>query len=320
MFALCVEDLPGSRYTHKYYKELEINYKQKKVKDVYGKIGSSKPLKTHTTHGVDSFIIPGMTPFEAFKMLQRRAYHGKYTSSLFTFYEDMEGYNFKNVEQLIEEGKGSPYKYKYVPDAKLEKTGDPDTQFQVSEIFIDSNKDIMYRIKSGSYANQCKEIDLISQKVNTNVLLVKENFKDFVHVDPAGEAMTFDSKKMIDRHLSTINSTKWIHSMRTNPLLTNNFLGLIPRRRFYYDSLQGCQARVRVPGNSNVTTGKIFNLNMLEVSGKTENKQQEPKLSGNWLITKIFHMVNKKEYEMILVLNKESYRANVEEPERHVVA
>ena len=42
IFALCVEDLPGSRYTHKYYKELEINYKQKKVKDVYGKIWDQK--------------------------------------------------------------------------------------------------------------------------------------------------------------------------------------------------------------------------------------------------------------------------------------
>ena len=290
------------------------------VADVYGKIGSSKPISMHKTDGVDTFTIPGMTPFEAFQMLNRRAYSGKYTSSLYTFYENMDGFNFHNVEQLIEEGKGSPYKYKYTPDSKLEKTGDPETQFMVENLEIDSNKDIMSRIKQGSYANQCKEIDLVAQKINTNILLVKENFKDFVHVDPKGDAMTFDSKEMIDRHLSTINSTKWIHNTRANPLFTNNFKALIPRRRFYYDSLNSVEMRIQVPGNSNLTVGKILELNMLEKSGKTENRQQEPKLSGNWLITRILHMVDKKEYECILVCHKESYRANVEDPNKNVVA
>ena len=264
------------------------------VADVYGKIGSSKPISMHKTDGVDTFTIPGMTPFEAFQMLNRRAYSGKYTSSLYTFYENMDGFNFHNVEQLIEEGKGSPYKYKYTPDSKLEKTGDPETQFMIENLEIDSNKDIMSRIKQGSYANQCKEIDLVAQKINTNILLVKENFKDFVHVDPKGDAMTFDSKEMIDRHLSTINSTKWIHNTRANPLFTNNFKALIPRRRFYYDSLNSVEMRIQVPGNSNLTVGKILELNMLEKSGKTENRQEEPKLSGNWLITRILHLVDKQ--------------------------
>ena len=290
------------------------------VQDVYGKIGSSKPLSAHNTDGLDTFIIPGMTPFEAFQMLNRRAFSGKYASSLYTFYENMDGFNFHNVEQLIEEGKGSPYKYKYTPDSKLEKTGDPETQFMIEALEIDSNKDIMSRIKGGSYANQCKEIDLISQKINTNILLVKENFKDFVHVDPVGDSMTFDSKEMIDRHLSTINSTKWIHNTRANPLFANNFKSLIPRRRFYLDSLNSVEMRIRVPGNSNLTVGKILELNMLEISGKTENKQQEPKLSGNWLITQVTHLIDKKEYENVLVLHKESYRANVDNPEKNVVA
>ena len=101
------------------------------VADVYGKIGSSKPISMHKTDGVDTFTIPGMTPFVAFQMLNRRAYSGKYTSSLYTCYENMDGFNFHNVEQLIEEGKGSPYKYKYTPDSKLEKTGDPETQVMI---------------------------------------------------------------------------------------------------------------------------------------------------------------------------------------------
>ena len=42
IFALCIEDLPGSIYTRKYYKDLEINYKQKQIKDVYGKVWEQK--------------------------------------------------------------------------------------------------------------------------------------------------------------------------------------------------------------------------------------------------------------------------------------
>lgn len=289
------------------------------VKDVFGMIGSSRPLSVHPTNGVDRFVIPGMTPYETMVFLARRAMNATFTSSLFTFYESLDGFNFHNIEQLIKENKGSPIEYIFSPDAKVEK-GDPKAQFYIEQLTIDANKDIMSRIKSGSYANQCKEIDLINQTVHTFGVLVKDNFGDFVHLDKTGDAMTFDSKAMIDRHLNINNSTKWVNKTIGDPMFDNNFGKMIPRRRFYMDSLNGVQMRLLVPGNSNMMVGKVIDLNMLETTANTETKEQEQKVSGNYLVTRVFHMIDRKEYNMVMVLNKESYRANIDDPSKNVVA
>jgi len=287
------------------------------VQDVFDTLGTDKPLDIHETSGIDRFIVPGMTPYETYQMLTRRSFDSRYSSSLFTFYENSKGFHFHNIERLIDENRSDAVKYKYTPTSS-ENNNDPDSQFMIEEISFDSNKDVMYRIKSGSYANQCKKIDLINQTIITNVLLVKENFGDFAHLDDV--AMSYDSQELMDRHLNTVNSTRWIHESKSDPSISNNFEALIPRRRFYYDSLKGVRARARIPGNSELTVGTVIDLDMMELSAKTKGKQQEPKISGKWLITQIFHMVDRKEYECILVLNKESYRANVENPEKNVVA
>jgi uncharacterized protein (DUF2344 family) len=78
--------------------------------------------------------------------------------------------------------------------------------------------------------------------------------------------------------------------------------------------------RLLVPGNSNMTVGKVIDLNMLETTANTETKEQEQKVSGNYLVTRVFHMIDRKEYNMVMVLNKESYRANIDDPSKNVVA
>ena len=284
--------------------------------DVFNFLNSDKKFDKHETSGVDTFIVPGMTPFEAMQMLSRRAYSSKFPSSLFTFYETVEGFNFHNVEEIIYNEKSNPTTYMFTPTSNISK--DESTQFMIENLEIDSNKDVMYRIKSGSYANQVKEIDLINQTVNRDILLVKDNFGDFTHLD--NEAMSYDSKEMIDRHLNVINSTKWIHNMNGNPMFSTNFLNLIPRRRFYYDSLQGVKVRIAVPGNSDLSVGKVINLDMLETTASTERKDQEQKITGNFLVTAVFHLISRKEYSCVVTMCKDSYRANVDNPEKNIVA
>ena len=285
----------------------------KAVENVFSKIGTKRPLEVDDTTGSYTYIVPGMTPFESFEFLQRRAYDSRYRASMFLFYETVDGYKFKNVEKLIEEQRDDAPVFRYQPVANL-KTEDDDPTKNIEHLEISANKNILKKIKSVAYANAVREIDLVNQKVNSTEVRVKEDFKTFVHLDKA--AMSLDSKAIIDESLNIINSTKWINKVSDQDDKRGQ---LIPRRRFYFDCLSQVETRVVVPGNSNLSVGNVIDIDMLELAGKTNNKTQEPKVSGKYLVTQVKHILGRGSYRTNLLLNKESYNANVEDLSKNLV-
>lgn len=288
------------------------------VKIVYGYFGT-KPFECDTTSGSSVHIIPGMTPFESMDFLANRAFSGKYPTSWFTFYEgigDGEGkYYFKNVEKLIEENKQSPIDFKYAPssvaDEDLKKR-----QFVIEELEIETNKDVMKKMKAGMYASEVYEIDLIYKQVLPTKFTVDEpTFKEFIHLDK--DPMSLDSKKQVKENLGVINTSFWQTRMADSFTRDSFFGTIIPRRLFYLNSLSQVQAKMIVPGNSDLRVGKVVNLDMLEQTASTETRDQEHRTSGNYLVTNVRHICTRDSYKCVVKMVKESYRANTRNPEKN---
>ncbi len=286
----------------------------KAVENVFGKLGSKRKLDVHESSGTYTYIVPGMTPFETFDFLRRRAYDSKHRASLFVFYEDVEGYKFKNLERIIFEERDNALDFRYQPVANIQ-TGDDDPNKNIEFLELSSNKDVLQKIKSGAYANAVKEVDLFNQRVNTSDVRIKEDFATFTHLDKP--SMSLDSKAIIDESLNVINSTQWINKVQNEK--DDKRAQLIPRRKFYFDCLSQVETKAVIPGNSNMSVGKVINLDILELAGKTDNKQQEPKVSGKYLVTQVKHLLGKGSYRTNLILNKESYNANVEDLNKNIV-
>jgi hypothetical protein len=309
-----------SAVTPEHYKQstMDINQSFKMpineaVKNVFDKLGSSRKIDIDETTGTYTYIVPGMTPYESMEFFQRRAYDSTFKSSLFTFYETVDGFNFKNIEKLINDNRNDPITYKFTPIANSSENDD-DPMHVIQEMDLSSNKDIMKKIKSGAYANAVQEIDLINQKVNSSKVQIKEDFSTFKHLDDV--AMSLDSKAIIDEHLNIINSTQWINKIDN---VSDKRSELIPRRKFYFDCLSQVQMDLVVPGNSNLSVGKVIEIDLLELSGKTEERQQEPKISGKYLITKLSHVLGRGSYTCNVVCNKESYKANSDDIKKNLV-
>ena len=272
----------------------------------------------HKTSGNVILNIPGMTPYETLDMLLRRAYNDEFSSSIFLFYEDFRGYNFCNLEQLVAEGRDDPFEYSYKPAGQVTDQKTAAGQFDIQQIFFPASSDVIEKIKSGAYASQVAEIDIINQKVDRTVLTVKENFKDFYHLDKP--AITLDKKTVIDKHLNVINSTTWINKYSDGLRhLENNFGALITRRKFYGDSLGQVTMNCVVPGNSDLSVGSVLDLSMIETSANKDNPEQEKKISGKYLITEVNHQILTGTYSCSLSCNKESSRANVTKIEDYMV-
>ena len=287
-------------------------------KEVKRKTKTRKNLFVHTTSGHTTTIVPGLTPFEAMSMFERRAYSGKYSSSIYKFYENQRGYYFVNLEKLIAFTRNRAIKYKYSPGMPIDDQKNVEGQYTIESIDFPKQKDLVAKIKSGAYASRVKEIDIINQKIDTTEFRVKDNFKDFYHLDKP--AISLDKKSIIDESLNTINSTKWINKyVDGRRHRDNNFGPAITRRKFYGDSLGQVKMTCVVPGNSDLGVGTCIDLDMIESSANKETGDQEKKISGKYFITEVNHQILANKYTCTLACSKESYRANILDHKKYVV-
>ena len=286
------------------------------AQNVFDKLGSDKELELHETSGRGVTIIPGMTVFESMDFLASRSYDTKYRSSAFRFYETFDGFHFVNIERKIAEGKKDAITYVKVQDARTQTP----KWYHISSLKLDVAKDSMHKIKSGMYASEAKEIDLINHKVITSDFTLAEKFDEFEHLD--SDAMTLESKDFIEDSLKNINTSFWLFSGQTGETDAEalNFVDIIPRRLYYLSALEQVKASMQIPGNSSLSPGMVINLDMLEITSKTKSKEQEGKVSGNYFVTSVKHLITRDEYICLVNTCKDSYRSNIPNPEKNIVS
>lgn len=286
------------------------------AKNVFDKLGSKKELELHETSGRGVTIIPGMTVFEAMDFLASRSYDTKYRSSAFRFYETFDGFHYVNIERKIAESKKDAITYVKVQDARSQTP----KWNHIASLRLDVAKDSMHKIKSGMYASEAKEIDLINHKVITSDFTLAEKFDEFEHLD--SDAMTLESKDFIEDSLKNINTSFWLFSGQTGETDAEalNFVDIIPRRLYYLSALEQVKASMQIPGNSSLSPGMVINLDMLEITSKTKSKEQEGKVSGNYFVTSVKHLITRDEYICLVNTCKDSYRSNIPNPEKNIVS
>ena len=286
------------------------------VDTIFGKLKTKRKIEIDETTGSVKTIVPGLTPFESMSFLANRSYDSAFKSCAYKFYETVDGYKFKNVEKVISENKPKAITYTYNPDANV-KNDDKQIQFTIQMLNIDAKNDVMAKIKNGMYASEAKEIDLINQTIIKREFFGKEEFDEFEHLDQ--DSMSLDSKLLLSK-IKNINTSFWLMKNIDNPEEETNFTQIVPNRLFYLNSLSQVKAKMGIPGNSDLSPGSIIQLDMAEVTAKTEFREQEAKITGNYLVTKTTHVVSRGKYQVSVEMCKDSYRSNVRKPHKNVVS
>ena len=284
---------------------------------VFDKLKSDKKLTVHKTDGRGTTIIPGMTVFEAMDFLVSRAYSTSYRSSAYRFFETLDGFYFANIEQLIAEGKEDAITFTKNQDARVKPVASWDT---IENINFNIAKDSMHKIMSGMYASEAKEIDLINQRVIESDFILGEQFDEFEHTDT--DAMSLESIDFIEDSLKNINTSFWLFSGQTGETTaqSGNFVDIIPRRMYYLSALEQVKMSMMIPGHSSLSPGQVVNIDMLEVTSKTKGKEQAAKISGNYFVTDVQHIITQEGYNCIVKGCKDSYRSNIPNPDKNIVS
>jgi hypothetical protein len=295
------------------------------------KIPSSK-LKNENiedTKGLYSFIVPNLKPFDAINWLSiyAQSKNGNVGADM-VFFENKDGYNFKSIQTLMQTD--TIYNsYHYDPKNIYSPTKANLLEELTNVItyeFLESY-DALNSVASGVFANRLISVDVLTRKV------ISTNFNYF---DYSKNAVKLNKYKItnnyINRNNDSINNTsnaclKLVFSnfdqhnpsnatalsagLNANP--STGFSSIapniyaetyIPYRTAQLSLVNHTRIRISVPGDPNLTVGKVINFNLM--SNSQNKKSPNNYYSGNYLITAVRHLLDQNQSRTVMEIVKES--------------
>ena len=292
----CVENIFKS--------DIQKNGSYIKLKTEKTKMWKDRKITVDDTVGIETFIIPGLQPFNAISWCCNRAFGGseRGAGSYFTFYEDSKGFHFRNVEKMIHPDDFKKTLYGKIPLF----TYDPmqgDGDFRSMRFFRSiqamspvTMPEMNNRINNGTLKHSVRTIDLIAQKYSDQHFDLVKDHKQF---EGLGQHLTV-SKKFHEtlggepfEYLITKDTTK----------LDQNLENVIGKRNAYRDLINSFQCQITIYGDSNLNVGQLVYLELPE-SGTDEQKGLS-QYAGVYLITGLHHIVDRAKFNTIVSLSKD---------------
>ena len=295
-------------------KELPYNTKQYSLNGEHNK---GRKLYVQPTNGKLRVVIPNYTADKAMKFITLKSYSATTTSSSFRFFETFEGYFFGTEEFLIKYAIDNKNVIEMFYDAYV--VLNPKTvEQQVRTIETLSNNkrvDVPSDIHNGGYMNTVIEVDYVRRKVNE---LVFDYSNDAKFIDSAGKVTKISpdmhSEKFIADTFTKENSMRMMvfkdYSQEGD--IPGNLRGdqhyneIASRRIAHQHHINEVGVTIGLKGRLDIAAGNLIFINASKFSG---NKIKEPnnKLSGNYLVATVTHVVDKGILQTVASLIKFSW-------------
>lgn len=287
---------------------------------------------TMETEGTDRVIIPNLSPAEAMNFVARRSYSKQSNSSLFRFFETVNGFYFVTDEWLIEKAKINPseiIELVYDPYTTLDpaKGG---TEAQIKQIESLSNPtrvDVAEDLYSGGYTNKVTEIDINTKSVQTydyswdtnqagkfvNMDGKKHDIEDDVH---SKEFMKDAFNKENARDFILVRD--WAYDGDNGSTVKHSNLNrqeMISKRIAYMHHLSRTQIDATLKGRLDIQPGMIININLTELKNRNtvnNKRSQHEQLSGKYLCISSEHHLSDDILDTNLRLTKLDWNTKVE--------
>jgi hypothetical protein len=248
-----------------------------------------KPIAVDITKGAQTIIVPRLTPFEFIDMCRLKAVSQNYKASSFLFYENQDGFNFRTIESLIEEGVQNigTKRFIYRRNQTVKDTNDKHAlQFRTLQSYeyvqsVDNNE----RFVKGTLKAVTKTFDIATKKMNTIDFDLRNEL----------EKMKFPNEKqkldLTAEFISDYETNTPIQFFRFgNSLSPDNFIDTsLAIRNSYRNLFNSSFIRIKIHGDSSLKVGSVINVETPLSSGYDENSTDSE--SGNYLVLRLRHVL-----------------------------
>jgi hypothetical protein len=303
-------------YTGKTVTDYILSICRENLKIQEDKLGEFEP-----SSGIQKVIVPRISPFDAIKLMEKKAYND--TESPYLFFENKDGYNFASLSRLFARGAVTKLTYDGAKMA-VEKNSPYVNSTTILDFNIKKSIDLWETTKKLTYSGKLSTLDLVRQKYTeyeyTAANLNKNNFIDKANL-PVGNSKNRDNKSVYDvydsnyyfsltnKDHSQINYRNTVYretDTNVERVLLQRESQLNLLNNIFIDSCT-------VPGNMAFSVGYVVELDLPGFTVNSQsNRELDPYLSGNYLITNVRHViVPSGGHQTILSLAKNSLKTSV---------
>lgn len=270
---------------------------------------TSKPFTVESTRGLVETIVPRMSPFQAIDFLRQKAIAKRASGGVFVFYENQYGFNFLSLEKLIEDGKKNINSKTFTHSPNI--TSDNATQQHafrnITRMQHLTKFDTIDKLSTGQFKNRVLSYDMLSKGISSTEFNLVEQAKVF----ETGEKKT--KLTNTDALIRTANNvTPFIMFAPKDTSKGSDYVtDLLGYRQAFTTMFNQNIVRCMVYGDNYLSVGDMVTLNLPDTSGTTEKKVGDKRYSGNYMITKLRHMIyqvdRKFKYDIAMDCNKIGY-------------
>ena len=299
-------------------------------------LGSPKDFHYEKTQLKPKYVIPKMSPFSAIKFLAKESIGQIANNSGFHFYETSSGFHFKSLGAMFHTGgayKQPVMDYFDSPKAdsqQMYKTQDG-TKGNLGKVInfrILKRFDTLHNIRKGVYASKLVTYNAFnktfteedfsypheydkqrhmgqlktgSESVNSGIMPIFNFEDDKLMSDFA------DGKYMFKSTATGMHDTQSIFDGTQQPVESVPVEDTLQKSISQKQAFNTIVIELLVPGNTAVSAGEVINFSTLtNAGGESKTQQEDPYLSGRYLVTEVRHLVQVKTHNTLLICAKDS--------------
>ena len=297
-------------------------------------LDSRKKLHYEPTGNANKIVIPNLMPFAAINMIAKKSISDKSNGVGYYFYETTGGYYFRSWQNMIT-GQGDfarpPRQQFYYQPLKMSTNSNATDQDKIERgyqsveqyEFANNFHDIAANTLLGTYGHRVISHNLFNKSYDISDYNFHNKFVNTPHTDtvekafnksPVAEtAVDYDGNDNVSDYAESRVSLQ-----TTSPFLHDKDVG-----KYGLDVVQdgkktgeglsqsnqvvhGTALKLIVKGQSYIEAGQLITFNLADVNSANTDNPNDPRFSGNYIITKIRHKINKTQYKMHLECAKDS--------------
>ena len=238
---------------------------------------SNNEIEIEDTDGVQTIVIPSLSPIAAIDFLTRRSYSATNKSSNYYFYQT-------RADDIATRN---------------------DAMNNILSFKMDDRLDTMREISSGAMISDVVEVDILNKQFIFNPYSYKDNVQDFTHTDktirfPHTEKFRqdfFEADGIPKSHMVFIDAER--PNQKYKEIISSRI-----SNRYYHEEFT---VEIEIYGRNDIFAGDIIKLNIFNFESVMDKQPEFNKsLSGYWLIQSISHAIDiDQSYKSILVLSKD---------------
>jgi hypothetical protein len=314
---------------------------KKSYKDTISNIASSllyeennldtqKKFFVEPSYGVHQYVFPQTLPFECIDLISKEARSLKYNNSGFYFFETADGFNFKSLENLLaittEIGRPAMARFESIPaNTRDQPMGQKDIGREmaiIQEFKVLSQFDTLKNLRNGVYGSHLITHNLLEKTFRDTKFDYFDDFSLSFHTElrrngraVVEQGITPFTKFYKNKFISQETGVFYVKSSTTqlhNDVEVPEQPQILQKRLSQRLAFESFRVQLKVHGFTGLSAGDIVTLILPSygVSDKTDPKDQDPILSGRYIIASIRHSVNQidKKHYMYLECLKDSVK------------